>query len=484
MVMSSGSQTKGVFGTRVFRALLGEISPGRLNWRLARFADKDLERIYQRHLVENELPKDRLINYACIFVYVVFGVLDVMTFTDRLPDVLALRLGICAPLALGLIMLTHAESVKPYFQYITALVILLGSGSIVLMIGWMGPDQGTVYIIGILTVFIAYSCLQRLYFPVAASIYLTIFSLYSATVIFFAPKVGSEIAAGHFFMITITLVSLLTSYVQEVRSRLDFFRGRQREQDAAYIEELLIEATAADSAKNGFLSILSHEMKTPLHQIIGFSEVARNELAQTADHTTLDHVNEIHESATALLKTIAKMLRYADATAGKTKYEPERIQVGMLIETVIDQTRTSANERSVQVVSKDLEAADVMVDHPHTSYAIAHLVENAVAASRSGGTVTISGRLEAASYVLVVSDEGCGMDERQLEAAQMPFTQSENHKTRKREGVGIGLTLSRKLLEDQHAELSITSELGAGTRVEVRLPLPRQREEAAPASSA
>ncbi|MBL4619084.1 MAG: HAMP domain-containing histidine kinase [Marinicaulis sp.] len=460
------------FTSSVYRALFGDFPRDQVIWPLARFADRKIEQDYLNYLVKNDLPKERLVNYLGVFLYVAFGILDVITFDEQLPEVLALRLGLCAPIGLILTSLSYMDRFKPHFQYLTAGVLLTGSGSIVIMIGMMPPEGAPPYIIGILTVFIVYSCLQRLSFPIAASIYLLVSVAYSITVVFISPKAGAEIAAGHFFMVTITFTALVTSFIQEVRSRIDFYRRRQREIDASFIEKLLIEATAADRAKNSFLSVLSHELRTPLHQIVGFSEVVKNQIANDpkADPTT--YLDDIHTSARGLLGSISKMLRYADATAGKMSYDLTDCSAEYLVEIIVDQARAKAEAALVRLVVGDLQSATLQIDHLHTAYALGQLIENSIAASPPGGTIEFSGECDGnGGYTLKIIDQGCGMSAEQINAAFTPFMQAEEFKTRTMEGVGLGLSLSKKILDDQHTELSLESSVGAGTTAIIRFPL-------------
>jgi len=340
------------------------------------------------------------------------------------------------------------------------------------MIGMMPPEGGPPYIIGILTVLIFYACLQRMSFPVAATIYLMIFAAYAMMILFISPKTVVEIAAGLFFMVTITFIALITSFTQEVRSRIDFFRRRQREIDASFIEKLLIEATAADRAKNSFLSVLSHELRTPLHQIVGFSEVVKNQIANDpkADPTT--YLDDIHTSARGLLGSISKMLRYADATAGKMSYDLTDCSAEYLVEIIVDQARAKAEAALVRLVVGDLQSATLQIDHLHTAYALGQLIENSIAASPPGGTIEFSGECDGnGGYTLKIIDQGCGMSAEQINAAFTPFMQAEEFKTRTMEGVGLGLSLSKKILDDQHTELSLESSVGAGTTAIIRFPL-------------
>ena len=456
----------------VFDGLFGNIAPNQINWLMARFSDSEEEAEYQKSLIEIELPKDRLVNYFGIAIYIIFGFLDLVTFDEKLNEVLILRWAVCAPIAILLITMTFAEPLKKYFQYVTIAVMAIGAGSMVVMIGLMEKPGGPPYIVGILAIFIFFACIQRMHYWLAATVYIATIASYSSTMVWFNPKSSEEIVSGHFFMIFIASIALITTYMQEIRSRIDHYQRRQREADAVYIEELLIEATAADQAKISFLSILSHEMRTPLHQIVGFSEVVQNSLEREPHEESQKYLEEIRGSASGLLSTIGKILRYADATAGKVSYDFEPISVKYLVETVVEQALVKSESMKVSIEVGALEPAMLRIDHPHTCYALGHLIENAINATDSKATVEITGALgDAETYVLEIRDFGCGMTQEGIDAAMTPFTQTEFHKTRNRAGVGIGLTLAQKILVDQKASLALRSKPGEGTTAIIRIPV-------------
>lgn len=470
---------RGFIMPSVYKALFGTFPRERMNWWRVAFSDKNTEHDFQKYLVANDLPKERMVNILLIIGYALFAILDIIAVREQLFEILVIRLAICTPIALIITSLTFIDRVKPYFQFVTAAVVMLGSMSIVIMIGMMPPGEGPAYIVGILTVLIVYSCLQRLYFPLAAAIYIAIFVSYSLTITVISPKTGAEIAAGHFFMTVITGTAFVTCFIQEVRARIDYYRQRQREKDAAFIEELLIEATAADRAKISFLSILSHELRTPLHQIVGFSEVVKSQITSAPGSNSSDYLDEIHSSATGLLASISKMLRYADATAGKIAYDILDCSVDYLMETVIEQVRSNADQAKVTLQLGEMEKAVLHIDHLHTVYAIGQLIDNAIVASSPGSSITISGAVdEAGRYRVEIADHGCGMSEEQISSAFTPFMQTEDVKTRSMEGVGLGLTLSKKIFEGQDTKLMLKSEVGVGTTAIVCFPIADQDNKA------
>ncbi len=465
--MSENASIASKIANVVRRAFFGSLPRDLVDWRRARFADPGLERDFLQNVVDVELPKDRLINYAGIGIYYLFGILDFLTFDTRLTEVLILRWAVCGPIAIAIVSLSLLPRFKRGFKAGTASVMLIGALSVVAMIG-MAPSEGAPpYIIGAFAIFILYACLQRLDFRVATAIYLVSFAAWSLTVTTISPKSEVEVLSGHFFFAWITIVSIATSYSQEIRARLVYFRNRQREEDAIYIQKLLIEATAADRSKINFLSILSHELRTPLHQIIGFSQVLQGNPSDNLQ----DYLGQINDSAHQLLKRISKMLRYADATAGTIRYEPEQLDAEELLTTLIDQHRENAAKRSVHLVADAIAQATLRVDASHTIYALSNIVENAISASAEGQSIRVSGRvLPGGGYEVLIADAGCGMSADQIKAAFEPFTIAEEVRTRSLEGVGLGLTLANKILTDQRAALTLQSRPGVGTTASIVFP--------------
>lgn len=437
----------------------------------ARFSDKLREREYQKHMIEDELPKERLQNYLGIAVFCSFGILDVLTVQTHATELLSLRLLVCAPLLLALTGLTYIERFKPAYDLITGVNVFLCAIAIIAMIALMPAQGAPPYIIGVFVVFIYSSCVTRIRLPIAGSVYAVSSVIYSAVLLLEDDYAYNDVVAGHFFMFSIASVSIVTSFVQEVRVRQMWLRNRQRDIDAANIERLLIEATAADRAKISFLSILSHELRTPLHQIVGFSEVLKSEPGCGGSPQSSEYLNYIHSSASRLLSSIGRMLRYADATAGKISYEIEPCSVRYLVETVIDQARVKAEAAGIRLATGTLDASSLAIDHLHTAYALGQLIDNAIAASARGAFVRLSGEVESESrYRLVISDEGVGMTPEQINAALTPFMQTEDFKTRSMEGVGLGVSLAKRIVEDQDATLEFISTPGVGTRVVIVLP--------------
>ncbi len=436
-------------------------------WR-ARFRDPAVEARYIDHLVLNELGKERAVDIAGLALYFAYGALDILTITQNLDKALLLRWGFAVPLAAILISLTYVERLKRYFGFVTIAIMFVFANVITAIILQMQAEAAPPYLIGIFFVFIFCSCVQRMDFLAASAAYVVTAAVYIGAVLVRGELSHETAVSSTAFMISFVVIAAGTSYVQEMRSRRIWLRDRQRAEDAAFIERLLIEATAADRSKNNFLSVVTHELRTPLHQIIGFTEVMQSSADQRPNEID-GYLRSIHTAAHQLLSRIAKILRYAETSAGKVKYQREKSAIVEVVQSVADDLAAKAGAAGVRLDLSAVEPFDLEIDPNHTRYALSNLVENAVNASPLGSVVTLSGALrDDGSYELVIEDMGRGMSSAQIDGALRPFTQSEDARTRSFEGVGLGLTLAHRMLSDQGADLDIRSKVGAGTAIRVR----------------
>ncbi len=472
---SSQGKTSWLNTIRAFRASLEHDG---LSASTAQFKDKAVERAYTKSLVQTSLPSDLIFWVASIVGFFSYAILDVTTISENLREVLTIRL-IFGSLMIGIALLILIPKMRPYFGFLTAGGLLASAIGIIWMIAIIPPEGAPPYIIGVLVVFIASSCLMRIPFRVAASVYLFSSLLYAAVLNFGDQFSKVDIISGHFFMVSIVMVAVFTNYYQEIRSRTIWLRDEQRKRDSEMIEKLLIEATAADQSKINFLSMMSHELRTPLHQIIGYTEVVTNSCKAANDmEDNVRHLNEIHGSAHVLLSRIQKMLRFVDATAGKMKYEMVDTPVSELVEVALERMRPGLERKSMHTDLSELSDATVRIDIIHTCYALNNIIENAINASPDDATLWISGGETAdGGYELMIRDEGPGMTKEQITQALKPFTQGETALVRSREGLGLGLTLAKRIFEDQHASIALLSDGERGTTAKIRFEATKAKEE-------
>ncbi len=436
----------------------------------ATLRDKDAEFAYRRYLTTTNLPQQRLVWLLMTGVYFLYGALDVLTIEERLNDILVVRCLIITPLALALCALTCVERLKPYTGHLFAACVFLSAISVTWMISVLPPQGAPPYIVGILIIFIFSSCNVQMPFVSASAAYILTTASYAFVVLSNPEFSRNDVIAGLFFMISSAGAAVATNYVQEIRLRMIWMANELRAEDAKRIAQLMIEATAADSSKLNFLSVLTHELRTPLHQVIGLSEVVRDQVQRGEITNAQELLTQTIDSAHGQLKKIGQMLRYADATAGRLAFDFDHVPVDEMIDTLHDQFAGKAAARQITLKIGPVDKVKTRIDAHHTAFALANILDNAVNASKPGGVVQVSGRaIDDDAYEITIADQGCGISAERLKTIFTPFEQADQAYSRSGGGIGLGLTLAKRLLEPQEATIELKSHPGMGTTAIVTL---------------
>jgi len=276
--------------------------------------------------------------------------------------------------------------------------------------------------------------------------------------------------------------SLIDDYCSQLGSLLDrrhtekALTGARRRAEAAarLAENALHQAQAADRAKTNFLANVTHELRTPLNAIIGFSEIIGSAVP-AADNAA--YGKYIHEAGTRLLGIVNNVLTLARIEADKLEVDEQIASLNEVLCASIKASRPDADAKSVAIAQETDSDHLVHLDPNKMKQAFGHLLSNAVKFNTEGGAVRVSTKLLPAGDLLVsIRDTGCGIPADDLERVLEPFNQVEDHLTRENEGVGLGLPLARAMIRLHGGELTLTSEVGVGTLVDVKIPAQRLRD--------
>ncbi|MEJ1969676.1 MAG: PAS domain-containing sensor histidine kinase [Rhizomicrobium sp.] len=234
----------------------------------------------------------------------------------------------------------------------------------------------------------------------------------------------------------------------------------------------LAQAEEASRAKSAFLAAMSHELKTPLNAVLGFSEIIKDEvLGPITPARYRAYAADIHASGTRLLAIISDVLDVARISGGAITLNARPYSVAALCEEAITMARIATKDgRDVALdVAAMMPQADV--DPQRLRQALANLVSNALKFTPEGGQVAVTARQDRSGGIsLMVRDTGIGMDAEKTAAALEPFRQLDRSLARRFEGAGLGLSIAKSLVELHGGELLIESAVGAGTRVTIALP--------------
>lgn len=265
-------------------------------------------------------------------------------------------------------------------------------------------------------------------------------------------------------------VLTLTDVTDEVRTEAELRNAKRA-------------AEASNQAKSRFLATMSHELRTPLNAVIGFSDALMREATGISDPAQIgEFAQEINEAGRQLLSLVNNILDVARIDAGRFDLAADRIDLGRLLQIAARQFGQAARAAEL-TLSVDVEdnIPELRADERRLQQVVAHLLSNAVKFTGAGGSVVLSARADGLQWLRIqVADTGIGIAEADLGRVFEPFTQVEASLDRRFQGAGLGLYVSKALVEAQGGQLILTSKVGTGTLAEIRLPLKAQADASAP----
>lgn len=272
---------------------------------------------------------------------------------------------------------------------------------------------------------------------------------------------------------------------QEIQALTDSFNAMLKEiedrdsrlsRKSTDLERARQSAESASRAKSQFLANVSHELRTPLNAIIGFSAMLHGQqFGLLGNKKYVEYAHDIHDSGCHLLDVINDILDLTKAETGKLSAHFESLNVNKIVEKALRIVAGQAHQRKVDIYTDIPEKLPKLIADPVRMVQILlNLLSNAIKFSHEGGKVTVRIRAESARqgvhyFTLSIEDNGIGMSDDVIRKAFATFNQADAGLNRKYEGAGLGLPLTKRLVELHHGKIKIESKLGEGTIVTVRL---------------
>jgi signal transduction histidine kinase len=238
---------------------------------------------------------------------------------------------------------------------------------------------------------------------------------------------------------------------------------RRKMREAKIMKEM---AEAANKAKSDFLASMSHEFRTPLNAIIGFSELMATGLSGQLTDQQKEHVTDIFTSGRHLLSLVNDILDLSKVEAGKMELEMKEFNIKRLVETSIALFKEKAYKQSLQITYEIAHGLDTMIgDERKIKQVLFNLVGNAVKFTPASGRIHVEAVLtddeEFVKYS--VRDTGIGISAKDQNKLFKPFQQVDTRLTRKYKGTGLGLSLCKELVELHGGRIWVESEAGNGS---------------------
>ena len=252
----------------------------------------------------------------------------------------------------------------------------------------------------------------------------------------------------------------------------------RRAQDIA--AEALQSAERASKAKTDFLANMSHDIRTPMNAIIGITTLMKNELHQP--EKLAEHLGKLESSGRLLLGIINDILDMSRIESGKTTLNVEPMHLPQQIDQLSTMIRAQANEKAQTfTVSTHLRHENVLADSNRLNQVLMNILSNAVKYTPKGGHIRfeveeLPRNEHYARYRFIVQDDGIGMSEDYQKTLFEPFTREEKSGTNKVQGTGLGMAITKSVVDLMGGSISVESATGKGTRFEVVLEFPIDTE--------
>lgn len=269
-----------------------------------------------------------------------------------------------------------------------------------------------------------------------------------------------------------------------LRDVTDRKRAEERERLLEGERQGRAEAEAANKAKSEFLAVMSHELRTPLNAVLGYAELLDLGVGGSLSGEQRQQIGRISASGRHLLGLVNEILDLAKVEAGRMSVERVPTRVSDVVEAAIVLAQPQAESRGITMrVPVDIpRTAQFLGDHDRVTQILVNLLSNAVKFTEPGGVISIEvgeGVVDSGVWrhhgegswtAIRVRDTGIGVAAEQLESIFSPFVQAEGGHTRRSDGTGLGLTISRRLARLMRGDVTVESTEGAGSVFTVWLP--------------
>jgi PAS domain S-box-containing protein len=238
------------------------------------------------------------------------------------------------------------------------------------------------------------------------------------------------------------------------------------EQIKKYNEELKI----LNANKDKFFSIIAHDLRSPFTALLGYSDLIVNEFDEMESDEMKQFVKYINNEANNVYALLDNLLAWSRIQRGQFPYSPSDFSINSTIEKAINLFKDTAKNKGVELIYEVADDISIFADENSFFTALRNLISNAIKFTPDGGKITINASVNENFVELSVEDTGVGINEEDIKKLFKPDVHHTTIGTSNEKGTGLGLLLCKELIEKNDGEISVSSEIGKGTKFTLKFP--------------
>ena len=445
-------------------------------WTLA-FNDPNFERQFQKSWTKSTARVNKIWVTIGLGFFLVITLLLVKFLPERCHDFLWIRYEITIPLLLLTQIPVYFQSwFERFLDHLYFIGMFLAFGTALFLFVVTHRDHNLIYLFEMATIYVFGQHYNRVLFK--RSIVFSVFAV-SATMtanVIEPSLIGIHLVPAIFAVFAHAMVGIFSGYARELFVRRNYLSMNILKGEVARSAELAVQANAASEAKSRFIATVSHELRTPLNAVIGYTEAMQSGIyGPMANGRVRDAIGDIHGSGGRLLSIVDDVLELTNAAQGTVELEESVFDPAALIAELQNSFESECAKKGIRLyVVVDSDIPSLSADRRLVHRILSNLLSNALKYTNNGGEVWLTaGVVDDGALTIWIKDTGIGIAPDELERAMQVFGQVENGLDRRYEGIGIGLPLTRSLIELHGGSFTVESEVGRGTRVRLSFPAER-----------
>jgi len=452
---------------------------------MLRFVDDEAERTFNRSWVRGTSGITRIWAIAGLLFYVAYTILVVTTVPPAAQGPVWVRIFIVLPVLIlaqapvfWAVQAVAERKRSPVGRISSILAVSYLTSSIVaycgalLMFATTAAPFNQIYLYETGIIFIFCQHYFRIRFYLVATFTAVTSGAATTTFLLMPGLFEGPTAAIVMTTLAFAAVGVFSAYTREIFARRNFASIKTLQEEKARSERIAEEARDASVSKSRFLAMMSHELRTPLNAIIGFSDAMQQGVfGQVEQVRYREYLFDINRSGGQLLYLVNQILDLTRAEEQQVEMHDEANNLGELISGVMRNFALPMEEAGINLSVENRAPGDsLLADQRMLRQMLDNVVSNALKFTGRGGRVAVTVDRDDAGLSIAVADSGIGMTEDDADRALSLFGQVDSDLNRTYNGAGIGLPLTRKLVELHEGRLELNSVPGRGTTVILHFP--------------